>query len=328
MRKKNLRYQLTFFSPIYIMNTEITTVYGVIAMLNYQALYYFLEVSAAQSFTLAAENLNMTRPALSTAIKNLEKELGFPLLHRNHDGVTLTQQGEIVVHLAQKGFAFFDEIEQLNKYKQDTPETLSIYTTQAFTTTLLPDVIHLYYELYPNGKITLSPVDNTTPDEILKNNPDAIVFGIFNESRAFAEYVSTIVLDRSKSYLAMRQDAPFLPKDIKSVTFKDILHIPLISTKVHEEQNMQTDLMNLLCKYGTPNIKVTVAHIGMSTPLVMQNLGATFYISFKLLKDTATSQYRTVSIKNAPKFILAALHHKDIPQEKLDCFLSLINQIK
>lgn len=126
----------------------------------------------------------------------------------------------------------------------------------------------------------------------------------------------------------MRQDAPFLPKDIKSVTFKDILHIPLISTKVHEEQNMQTDLMNLLCKYGTPNIKVTVTHIGMSAPLVMQNLGATFYISFKLLKDSATSQYRTVSIKNAPKFILAALHHKDIPQEKLDCFLSLINQIK
>ena len=69
-------------------------------MLNYQALYYFLEVSNAQSFTLAAENLHMTRSALSTAIKNLEKDLGFPLFHRSHDGVTLTQQGEIVLHLA------------------------------------------------------------------------------------------------------------------------------------------------------------------------------------------------------------------------------------
>ena len=91
---------------------------------------------------------------------------------------------------------------------------------------------------------------------------------------------------------------------------------------------MQTDLLNLLSKYGTPNIKVTVTSIGMSPPLVLQNLGATFYISFKLLRDSLTTQYRTVSIKNAPKFILAALHHKDIPQEKLDCFLSLINQIK
>jgi len=328
MRKKNLRYQLTFFSPIYIMNTEITTVYGVIAMLNYQALYYFLEVSAAQSFTLAAENLNMTRPALSTAIKNLEKELGFPLLHRNHDGVTLTQQGEIVVHLAQKGFAFFDEIEQLNKYKQDEPETLSIYTTQAFTTSLLPEVIHLYYKLYPNGKITLFPMDNTSPDDILQKDPDSIVLGIFNETRIFADYVQTIVLDRSKAYLAMRQDAPYVAPDVKSITFKEILHIPLILTKIQEEQNMQTDLLNLLSKYGTPNIKVTVTSIGMSPPLVLQNLGATFYISFKLLRDTLTTQYRTVSIKNAPKFILAALHHKDIPQEKLDCFLSLINQIK
>ena len=296
-------------------------------MLNYQALYYLLAVSAAQSFTLAAENLNMTRPALSTAIKNLEKELGFPVLNRNHDGVTLTPQGEIVVHLAQKGFAFFDEIEQLNKYKKDTPEELSIYTTQAFHTALLPEVIHLYYKLYPNGKIALSPVDNKSPDEILRQDPDAIIFGIFNESRVFADYVQTIVLDRSKSYLAMRQDAPFVPPNVTSITFKDILHIPLISTNVQEEQNMQTDLMNLLRKYGTPNIKVTVTSMGMSTPLVMQNLGATFYISFKLLKDSVTSQYRTVSIKNAPKFILAALHHKDIPQEKLDCFLSLMNQI-
>ena len=81
-------------------------------MLNYQALYYLLEVSAARSFSLAAEKLHMTRPALSTSIKNLEKELGFPLLNRSHEGVTLTPQGEAVVILAQKGFAYFDEINQ------------------------------------------------------------------------------------------------------------------------------------------------------------------------------------------------------------------------
>ena len=53
-----------------------------------------------------------------------------------------------------------------------------------------------------------------------------IVLGIFNETRIFADYVQTIVLDRSKAYLAMRQDAPYVAPDVKSITFKEILHIP------------------------------------------------------------------------------------------------------
>ncbi len=62
-------------------------------MLNYHALYYLIEIGQAGSFTLAAEKLHITRPALSTAIKNLENDLGFSLLNRRQDGVTLTEQG-------------------------------------------------------------------------------------------------------------------------------------------------------------------------------------------------------------------------------------------
>ena len=120
-------------------------------MLNYQALYYLLEVSDAQSFTLAAEKLHMTRPALSTAIKNLEQELGFLLLHRSHEGVTLTPQGEAVVALARKGFSFFDEIEQLTGIKPRIPAELSVYTTQALGSSFVPSLIKKYYEQYPEG---------------------------------------------------------------------------------------------------------------------------------------------------------------------------------
>ncbi len=296
-------------------------------MLNYAALYYLLEVSSAQSFTLAAEKLHMTRPALSTAIKNLEKDLGFLLLNRNHDGVTLTRQGEIVVQLAQKGFAFFDEIEHLTRNRPEIPAEISVYSTLALNSSITPALVKNYYEQYPEGKFNAYTIGNASPDEILLNHPDSFVLGIFNETRLFDKQLQMIVLDKSKTYLAMSPDAPFFPAEVKSVSIKELLQVPLIITEVSEEQSFQNDLMSALRKYGEPHIRFTASGMDMSSSLIADSLGATFYPSFKQFQNPNTANYRTISIKNAPKFVLAALYHKDIPQEKLDFFLSLLNQI-
>lgn len=296
-------------------------------MLNYQALYYLIEVSSAQSFTLAAENLHMTRPALSTAIKNLEKDLGFPLLTRSHEGVTLTPQGEAVIELARKGFAFFDEIERLTQNKPLSPFEISCYATQALNPYFMPALVKKFYEQYPDETFNVYSVGELSPDEILLKNPDSFVLGIYNESHPFHESLQTIILDKSKTYLAMGADAPFFPPEVKSISLKDLLQVPLIATQISEEQTFQNELLAALRKYGEPNIRFTSPGMDMSSSLIASNLGATFYPYFKVLKTPGNINYRTVRIKNTPTFILAAIYHKDMPQEKVDFFLSLLNQI-
>lgn len=54
----------------------------------------FLAVVDQGGFTTAAQQLNLTQPAVSRAVAGLEKELGLPLLRRHRDGVTLTAAGE------------------------------------------------------------------------------------------------------------------------------------------------------------------------------------------------------------------------------------------
>lgn len=296
-------------------------------MLNYQALYYLLEVSAAQSFSLAAEKLHMTRPALSTSIKNLEKELGFLLLNRSHEGVTLTPQGEAVVILAQKGFAYFDEIEHLASHKSELTTDLSIYASQALNTSLVPALIKKYYEEYPDGKFNVYAIGDSQADETILSHPDCFVLSIFSETRQFADEINTIILDKSKSYLAMSPEAAFLPPEVKTISLKELLHVPLIETEVKEEQSFKNELLAAIRKYGEPNIRFTVPDMNLSSRLVEDKLGATFYISFRYLQNQKNPVYRTVTIKNAPKYILALLYHKDMPQEKVSSFLSLLNQI-
>ena len=54
---------------------------------------YALEVEKTGSITQAAENLFMSQPTLSKAIKDLESSLGFPVFKRSSRGVVPTRKG-------------------------------------------------------------------------------------------------------------------------------------------------------------------------------------------------------------------------------------------
>lgn len=69
------------------------------------ALAAFEAVARRQNVTRAAEELNVTPGAVSKQIRALEAELGRPLLHRRHDGVGLTAEGEAVAASLSDAFA-------------------------------------------------------------------------------------------------------------------------------------------------------------------------------------------------------------------------------
>lgn len=58
--------------------------------------HYFLAVAETLSFRKAAEKLGVAQPALSRSIRQLEKQLGFPLFERSTRRVALTPAGELL----------------------------------------------------------------------------------------------------------------------------------------------------------------------------------------------------------------------------------------
>lgn len=67
-----------------------------------QQVRYFLALSSTLNFTRAAEECNITQPALTRAIKNLEDELGGELIRRERQHSHLTELGRRMLPLLQQ----------------------------------------------------------------------------------------------------------------------------------------------------------------------------------------------------------------------------------
>jgi LysR family transcriptional regulator, nitrogen assimilation regulatory protein len=61
--------------------------------MDFRALHYFAKIAELGSITRAAGHLNVAQPALSRHVRQLEEELGTPLLIRESRGIRLTDQG-------------------------------------------------------------------------------------------------------------------------------------------------------------------------------------------------------------------------------------------
>lgn len=67
-----------------------------------RVLRYFLMVAKEQSFTKAAEQLNITQPTLSRQLAAFEDELGAKLFNRGGHSITLTNEGLLLKRQGQQ----------------------------------------------------------------------------------------------------------------------------------------------------------------------------------------------------------------------------------
>jgi len=77
-------------------------------------LHYIIVIADTRSFNKAAEQLYVSQPSLTSAIKELENELGVTLFHRSGRGVTLTNDGTEFLLYAKQIYSQYESV--LEKY--------------------------------------------------------------------------------------------------------------------------------------------------------------------------------------------------------------------
>ena len=83
-------------------------------MISIKQLYYALAVEKTLHFKKAAEACNVSQSALSTAINELEKQLGITLFERNNKKVLVTNKGSLVLTKAKRVKLEIDELLEIS----------------------------------------------------------------------------------------------------------------------------------------------------------------------------------------------------------------------
>src|SRR3954447_7736715 len=124
----------------------------------------FCEVVERRSFSLAAERLGVTQPAVSLQVRSLEKRLGTQLLDRSGRRVEPTEGGQKLYRSAQRLLALEEEIvhELAEEATGDLDGTLEIGASTGPGGVLLSQLLCEFADANPALHVALSVFDTQT----------------------------------------------------------------------------------------------------------------------------------------------------------------------
>lgn len=147
-------------------------------MVNLELYRVFYTVAKCGSLTKAAEELYISQPAVSQAIKQLEDQIGGKLFVRTHKGVELSETGgKQIFSLVEEALNLFDQAEsKYTELKDGEKGLLRICAADTVSTYFLLPFVKKFNDLFPDVKLAL--IDGTSAETVekLKNNKGDIGF--------------------------------------------------------------------------------------------------------------------------------------------------------
>jgi LysR family hca operon transcriptional activator len=120
-------------------------------------LRYFVAVADAGSLTVAAEQkLHTSQPSLSRQIRDLEQEVGVPLMHRGAHGVELTSAGKAFLDHARMALVQADAAKEAALRAAQPKPTFALGFMSGAEIGLLPEVQRVLRDEFPGIEIRLS----------------------------------------------------------------------------------------------------------------------------------------------------------------------------
>ena len=124
---------------------------------QFAQLKYFLTLAATKNYSQAADQCNVSQPALSMAIRKMEEDLDLVLIDRKSNPISLTEKGEMI---ASQAIKILDEFSILEKLASDLHQdklngsiTISIIPTLA--PYIIPMFVQKFGEMFPDIELII-----------------------------------------------------------------------------------------------------------------------------------------------------------------------------
>lgn len=255
---------------------------------------YLLAVYRGGSFTKAAENMHVTQPALSMAIKKIEKSIGMTIFDRGTRPLELTEAGraymEGILEIVVLEWEINAKIHDLQELKTGN---LCIGGSHFINTCILPDVMTSYSSKYPEISLKLVEASSASLAEMLNDKLIDLTFSCrddiidnFGYRPTFKDHILLAVSPKTldlkcalsaEDVIAGKHLEPFCPC-IPFGVMNELEYILL-----SEGNNLHDRAMQIFDDTGvTPAVKLEISQLATSYHLARSNFGAAF-VSDKMI---------------------------------------------
>lgn len=185
-------------------------------------LRYFLKIAALGTFTRAAEELNVTQPALSRSIGKLEEEIGRPVFERQTRSVVLTDAGRLLQARAEQVLALVDDTlaEMTDDGRTGRIRVGAIPTIAPY---FLPTILRAFRDQHPQATVI---VYEETTDKLLHRCLQGEVDVALVAAPIPKQYLEVEPLFSEELLLVLPQDHALAEK--KQITAADVQACPFV----------------------------------------------------------------------------------------------------
>ncbi|KGR90996.1 LysR family transcriptional regulator [Ureibacillus massiliensis 4400831 = CIP 108448 = CCUG 49529] len=292
-----------------------------------QQLKYVIEVARSRSISKAAQNLFISQPSLSNALKELEKEIGITIFSRTNKGIIITQEGTEFLGYARQVVEQAELLENRYSIKQSQQQHFSVSAQHyAFAVSAFVRLLKNYNR--EEYEFTLRETKTYEIIEDVKNLRSEIGILYINEfnQKVISKFLREGNLEfhelfEAKPHVFISSKNPLVDQDY--VTLSDLIPYPYLSFEQGDYNSFYFSEEILSTLSRPKNIKV-------SDRATLFNLliGLNGYtISTGVISKELNSDIVSIPLKVDERIVVGYITHKNISNSRLaDIYIDYLKE--
>ncbi|MDF2634179.1 MAG: transcriptional regulator, LysR family [Pelosinus sp.] len=210
---------------------------------------YFCMVGKLHSFTRAAEQLHISQPSITQAIRKLEEEIGVQLFDRSKKKAVLTLEGQAFHARMEKVLEDCHlAVQEAKDFKTWRKGTVKLGVPPMIGSYLFPDIFSCFKNMYP-GLQLIAFEETSSLETVSKLEKDELDLAIIILPKN-SETLNTLVITQEQLVLCMHPDYPL--RQQQSVSFDQLKNEKFILLKERSYQH-QVVISRCLQQHFMPN---------------------------------------------------------------------------
>jgi len=267
-------------------------------------LRYFVAVAELENVSRAALRLHVSQPALSRQVRDLEEELGFPLLERSAKSVRLTAAGREYLEGARAVLARADEAAQAaRRVALGSGGELHVGYAPTPTVRFLPPTLRAFQQRMPGLRVKLHDLSTVEMLAGLREGRLGLAF-LAQPLRRMLRGIEFEELERDEMLLAVRPGHAFAK--LKTVTLERAAAEPFVvlGSRDYPEYHEFLDAAFAPLKRRPP---VVAEHDGAASLMAEVESGGGVALVSRSMACTAGARLRFIPLRpEPPRLVIGA----------------------